>query len=61
MDRLTKIKLARERAIKAHKLAQVKMAKRTLYDLPRFEKGDSIWLDTKNLNTLYKSQKLGPK
>ena len=37
------------------------MAKRTLYNLPKFEKGDPVWLDGKNLNTQYESRKLGPK
>ena len=50
----------REEALAAHKLARNRMAGRKKDMFVPFEKGQKVWLDSRNLKTLY-HKKIGPK
>ena len=50
----------REEALAAHELARTRMAGRRKDTFIPFEKGQQVWLDSRNLKTLY-HKKIGPK
>ena len=50
----------REEALAAHELARNRMAGRKKNMFVPFEKGQKVWLDSRNLKTLY-HKKIGPK
>ena len=59
----TKIKMMqsdREEALAAHKLARQRMKERITKEV-KFEKGDKVWLEAKNLKLGYQTKKMAPK
>ena len=43
----------REEALATHKLAQTQMIEQRRSKFTPFQKGDKVWLDSRNLQTLY--------
>ena len=59
----TKIKMMqsdREEALAAHELARRRMKERITKEV-KFEKGDKVWLEAKNLKLGYQTKKMAPK
>ena len=50
----------REEALAAHELARSRMADRQKSSFTPFKKGDQVWLDSRNLKTVY-HKKMKPK
>ena len=50
----------REEVLAAHELARTRMIKRRRSDFTPFQKGEKVWLDSRNLKTLY-HKKMAPK
>jgi hypothetical protein len=50
----------REEALAAHELARNRMAERRKSTFTPFKKGDKVWLDSRNLKTIY-HKKMKPK
>ena len=50
----------REEALAAHELARVRMIERRQSHFTPFQKGEKVWLDSRNLKTLY-HKKMAPK
>ena len=50
----------REEALAVHKLAQTRMIEQRKSKFTPFQKGDKVWLDSRNLQTLY-HKKMAPK
>ena len=50
-----------DKAQAAHKLARQQMLQRITNKFKPFQKGDKVWLESKNLKLWYESQKLAPK
>ena len=59
-ERMKKLIHEREEALAAHELARSRMAGRRRDMLILFEKGQKVWLDSRNLKTSY-HKKIGPK
>ena len=60
-QRMVMLQRARDEAKAAHELARQKMAERITRGFKPFKKGDQVWLEGKNLKTLYESKKISPK
>ena len=52
---------AHDKAQAAHKLARQQMLQKITSKFKPFQKGDKVWLESKNLKLWYESQKLAPK
>jgi hypothetical protein len=50
----------REEALAAHKLARIRMTERRKSNFVPFKVGDEVWLDSRNLKTIY-HKKMAPK
>ena len=59
-DKMKKLLQEREEALAAHELARSRMAGRRHDTFKPFEKGQKVWLDSRNLKTQY-NKKIGPK
>ena len=59
-ERMKKLIKEREEALAAHELARQRMAGRRRDMFVPFEKGQKVWLDSRNLKTSY-HKKIGPK
>ena len=59
-ERMKKLIKEREEALAAHELARQRMAGRRRDTFVPFEKGQKVWLDSRNLKTSY-HKKIGPK
>ena len=59
-DKMKKLIRDREEALAAHELARTRMIERRKSTYTPFKKGDKVWLDAKNLKTLY-HKKMAPK
>ena len=59
-DKMKKLLQEREEALAAHELARSCMAGRRQDTFKPFEKGQKVWLDSRNLKTIY-NKKIGPK
>src|SRR6516164_945641 len=60
-QRLARLQRARDEALAAHELARSKVAERTRRGFIPFKKGEMVWLEGKNLKTLYASKKVAPR
>jgi len=60
-QRLKTLKEARNEASAAHELARQQMAEWSTRGFTPFEKGQKVWLDSRNLKIGYESRKLAPK
>jgi hypothetical protein len=60
-QRLARLQKARDEALAAHELARSKVAERTRRGFTPFKKGEMVWLEGKNLKTLYASKKIAPR
>ena len=52
-DKMKTFKQNREEALEAHELARTRMADRWKSTFSQFRKGDQVWLDSRNLKTMY--------
>ena len=59
-DKMKTLKRNREEALAAHELARTQMADRQKSTFSPFRKGDQVWLDSRNLKTMY-HKKMKPK
>ena len=59
-DRIKALLQNREEALAAHELARSQMADRQKSTFVPFTKGDQVWLDSRNLKTIY-HKKMKPK
>jgi hypothetical protein len=59
-DRMKTLQRNREEALAAHELARSRMADRRKSKFIAFKKGDQVWLDSRNLKTIY-HKKMKPK
>ena len=59
-DKMKRLIKDREEALAAHELARTRMINRRKGNFTPFRKGDKIWLDSRNLRTLY-HKKMAPK
>ena len=59
-DKMKTLKQNREEALAAHELARTRMADRQKSTFSPFRKGDQVWLDSRNLKTMY-HKKMKPK
>ena len=59
-DKMKTLQRNQEEALAAHKLARSCMADRRKSSFTRFKKGDQVWLDSRNLKTIY-HKKMKPK
>ena len=59
-DKMKNLKRNREEALAAHELARTRMADRRKSTFSPFRKGDQVWLDSRNLKTMY-HKKMKPK
>ena len=59
-DKMKTLKRNREEALAAHELARTRMADRRKSTFSPFRKGDQVWLDSRNLKTMY-HKKMKPK
>ena len=59
-DKMKTLKRNREEALTAHELARTRMADRRKSTFSPFRKGDQVWLDSRNLKTMY-HKKMKPK
>ena len=59
-ERMKKLIKEREEALAAHELARSRMAGRRSNTFKAFEKGQKVWLDSRNLKTQY-NKKIGPR
>ena len=60
-DWLSSFHQARDKAQAAHELARQQMLQKITNKFKPFQKGDKVWLESKNLKLQYKSWKLAPK
>ena len=58
--KMKQLRKNREEALAAHELAQVRMIEQRKSKFTPFQKGDKVWLDSRNLQTLY-HKKMAPK
>jgi hypothetical protein len=59
-DKMKTLQRNREEALAAHELARNRMAERRKSNFTPFKKGDQVWLDSRNLKTIY-HKKMKPK
>jgi hypothetical protein len=59
-DRMKTLQKNREEALAAHELARSRMANRKRLTFTPFTKGQKVWLDSRNLKTIY-HKKMAPK
>src|SRR6202044_2185450 len=59
-DRMKALLRNREEALAAHELARNRMIERRKSTFTPFKKGDQVWLDSRNLKTIY-HKKMKPK
>ena len=59
-DKMKTLLWNREEALAAHELARNRMAERQKSTFVSFKKGDKVWLDSRNLKTIY-HKKMKPK
>ena len=59
-DKMKRLIKDREEALAAHELARNRMIERRRSNFVPFKKGDKVWLDARNLKTLY-HKKMAPK
>ena len=59
-DKMKTLKRNQEEALAAHELARTRMADRRKSTFSPFRKGDQVWLDSRNLKTMY-HKKMKPK
>jgi hypothetical protein len=59
-DKMKTLQQNREEALAAHELARNRMAERRKSNFTLFKKGDQVWLDSRNLKTIY-HRKMKPK
>ena len=59
-DKMKRLMKDREEALAAHELARTRMIDRRKGNFTPFRKGDKVWLDSRNLRTLY-HKKMAPK
>jgi len=59
-DRMITLIKNREEALAAHELARSRMAERRKSPFTPFKKGDKVWLNSRNLKTIY-HKKMAPK
>jgi hypothetical protein len=59
-EKMTTLLRNREEALAAHELARSRMADRRKSTFTPFKKGDQVWLDSRNLKTIY-HKKMKPK
>jgi hypothetical protein len=55
-DKMRTLQRNKEEALAAHELARNRMAERRRSTFTLFKKGDQVWLDSRNLKTIYLSQ-----
>ena len=60
-QRLAVLQKARDEALAAHELARCKVVERVRRGFVPFKRGEQVWLERKNLKTLYASKKITPK
>jgi transposase InsO family protein len=60
-DKMTSLERTRKEAIAAHELAANRMAARIRSTFKPFEKGQQVWLDSKNLAMPYATKKMAPR
>ena len=58
--KMKRLQKNREEALAAHELARTRMIKRRQSNFTPFRKGEKVWLDSRNLKTLY-HKKMAPK
>ena len=58
--KMKQLRKNREEALAAHELARIRMNEQRRSKFTPFQKGDKVWLDSKNLQTLY-HKKMAPK
>ena len=59
-DKMKRLQRDREEALTAHELARTRMIERRKTMFTPFRKGNKVWLDSRNLKTLY-HRKMAPK
>ena len=59
-EKIKTLQRNREEALAAHELARSRMADRRKSTFTPFKKGDKVWLDSRNLKTIY-HKKMKPK
>ena len=59
-DKMKRLQKDREEALATHELAQTRMIERRKTTFTPFQKGDIVWLDSRNLKTIY-HKKMAPK
>ena len=59
-DKMKRLQKDREEALAAHELARARMIERRKTTFTPFQKGDMVWLDSRNLKTIY-HKKMAPK
>ena len=59
-DKMKHLQKDREEALATHKLARTRMIERRKTTFTPFQKGDMVWLDSRNLKTIY-HKKMAPK
>ena len=59
-DKMKTLLRNRQEALAAHELARSRMADRQRLTFTQFKKGDQVWLDSRNLKTIY-HKKMKPK
>ena len=52
-DKMKTLMQSQEEALAAHELARSRMADRRQLTFIPFKKGDKVWLDSRNLKTIY--------
>ena len=57
-QRLAVLQKARDEALAAHELARCKVVERVRRGFVPFKRGEQVWLERKNLKTLYASKKI---
>jgi hypothetical protein len=60
-ERIRLLQKARDEALAAHELARRVMMERVTRRSKPFQKGDKVWLESKNLKLRYESKKIAPK
>ena len=60
-DKMKTLNKNREEALAAHELARTRMIERRKSTFVPFKKGDQVWLDSRNLKTVYHKKKMAPK